>query len=128
MSLFHVGPLHPYNDGDFEIQFLSGGDHSVGENIAPQDAAKNIDENSFDFWVRTVLRGEHYLPLGETFDVLQQAAPEMIASVKERRAVSANSQRPSLLTVATGFELAKPFPNKKLRKKRGQEAEIRRSI
>lgn len=36
--------------------------------------------------VRTVLRGEHYLPLEETFDVLQQAAPEMIASVKERRA------------------------------------------
>ena len=36
--------------------------------------------------VRTVLRGEHYLPLEATFEMLHQAAPEMIASVKERRA------------------------------------------
>lgn len=35
---------------------------------------------------KTVLRGDHYLPLEETFDVLQQAAPELIVSVKEKRA------------------------------------------
>jgi DNA-binding NarL/FixJ family response regulator len=36
--------------------------------------------------MKQVLRGEVYLPIDETYDVLQQAAPELVVSNREKRA------------------------------------------
>jgi len=47
---------------------------------------KDAEPSDVYIAAKTVLDGDHYLQLEETFDILQQAAPELIVSVKEKRA------------------------------------------
>src|SRR5260370_7283128 len=44
-----VGSFHANDDGNVQLQILGSGDDAGGNNVATHDAAKNIDEDGFNF-------------------------------------------------------------------------------
>ena len=48
LAQFDVGAFHAHHDGNFDFQFARGGNHAVGQCVAAQNAAEDVDEHGFD--------------------------------------------------------------------------------
>src|SRR2546426_4652907 len=45
LAQLHVGPLHPDHDRQPHAELLDRGDHALGQPVAAQDAAEDVDEH-----------------------------------------------------------------------------------
>ena len=76
---------------DVKILAMSPGDPPYDRVILALQAgalgfvSKDADVHEFFDALTKVIRGEHYLPVEDTIDVMKQAAPELMIAAKERR-------------------------------------------
>src|SRR5436305_9095713 len=46
-----VGALHPHDERDFEPHRLRRGDYAFRDDVAPHDAAEDVDETRLEMWI-----------------------------------------------------------------------------
>src|SRR5213593_5306600 len=70
----HIGPFHAHHHRDLEPELLDGGDEALGQPVAAQDAAEDVDEDRLD----APIRGED---AEGVLDLLGRGAPAHVEEV-----------------------------------------------
>ena len=60
LAEFDVGAFHANDDRNFHLKILRGGDDAGGQNVAAENAAKNVDEHGFDAGVTQAECGRRF--------------------------------------------------------------------